>query len=144
MDPREDPPQFPTILQRVPLWPVFGYITHGLLSLVSAASKERVISGVQEHIKGIYCRFLARKRSLAYRLRCITVLSLQLGTQDIVTYDGFNIYACQMSHTYKGGLRRVPSGWRKVSGFEAQRRNLRKLKVSQNRIIGRVAEYAPP
>ena len=34
---------------------------------------------------------------------------------------GFSMYACQMSHTSKGGLWRVLSGWRKSDSFEIQR-----------------------
>ena len=55
-----------------------------------------------------------------------------------VTYVGFNIYACQMNHTSKGGLWRVPSDWRSTDSFETQRWNLQSKSSAKS---GKIKDY---
>ena len=78
---------------------------------MSVVSKKRIVTAAYEHVKGIYSGCLENPEvsdsKNIFGIPSVMdniILSLRPGTQDLVAHDGFNIYACQMSHTSKGGL----------------------------------------
>ena len=79
---------------------------------MSALLKAQVVDTAYEHVKGIYGEGLENSEAFdseeILRIPSVgrTALLFSSGseTQHLATYDGFSMYACQMSHTSKGGL----------------------------------------
>ena len=69
------------------------------------------MSTAYEHVNGVYGGCLENQETL-YSEEILRIPSAINGTatqfriwaRNLITYLGFSIYACQMSHTSKGGL----------------------------------------